>query len=328
MSWDSDDIKDELRKLGLKPFEIIRLFHPERKPIKDANISIGFTAFDEWVNDLPEPLQNPLRRAVANYRIAQADYRRHVAEQLALIGRKQVGRAVLAVIKSATHKLAIMPFRPQNDKDINADAFGFSQMKGTMLGFAVRDTTGHAVRDTNGAVIRGQGGGTPVIIDYSPDMWGKRGSAHLTGPGSEPDEVLLHELVHAGRELKGVESTRAVGNNDVDLLYENEEEFVAIVITNIYLSEKKQTRLRGTHAFNDKKVHGAVVGLEMDSLPDPKHFLLNAQGTTLEPSELMEKIRYRQPSLWQALVRIKPADAAFNPVRDWEPQRKVGLIDL
>jgi hypothetical protein len=44
------------------------------------------------------------------------------------------------------------------------------------------------------------------------------------------------------------------------------------------------------------------------------------------PTELLEKIRGRQPKLWHALVKLRKP--AFNPLRDWEPRRKDGLIDL
>jgi hypothetical protein len=67
---------------------------------------------------------------------------------------------------------------------------------------------------------------------------------------------------------------------------------------------------------------------KMDRLADPRHFLDNSQATTLPPSELMEKIRYRQRALWDALVKIGPSEASFNPVRDWEPQRMRGRIDI
>jgi hypothetical protein len=331
MSWDRDDLRRELSKLGVKPHEMFQLLHSDRRPIsKGSNISIGFTPLDEWLNDLDEPQQRPLRKALGKYRIEQASYRRHVAEQLALLQRKKTGRAVLAEVKAAAPlKLAIQPFRPSVDNEINADAFGFSSVHSTMAGLWVRDAEGHIVHDSEtGERILGLGGGSPAIIDYSPEMWGKSGSAHVSGPGSQPDEVLCHELVHAAREMKGVQSMRAVGDNDVDLLYENEEEFVAIVITNIYLSEKKQTKLRGTHHADVTRDHGKVTSVKMDRLADPRHFLGNSQGTTLPPTELMEKIRYRQRALWDALVKIGPSEAAFNPVRDWEPQRMRGRIDI
>ena len=42
----------------------------------------------------------------------------------------------------------------------------------------------------------------------------------------------------------------------------------------------------------------------------------------------MEKIRLRQNSLWNALLGIGPARAAFNPARDWEPRRAKVFIDI
>jgi hypothetical protein len=332
MSWGPDELRGELRRLGVNQHEMLRLLHPERRPIgKDfPNISIGFTDLLEWLNDLPAPQQRPLRKALGKYRLDQATYRRRVAEQLALIQRKKAGRAVMAEVKAAAPmKLAIHPFRPSVDHEVNADSFSPSPVHATAASLLVRDSAGRAVHDAAGDPVVGLGGGTPVIIDYSPDMWGKGGSAHASGPGMQADEVLCHELVHAGRQMKGLESNRALGANAVDKKYENEEEFVAIVVTNIYLSEKKQSKLRGTHDLKEvKDAQGDVVGIKADRLFQAQHFLQNWQGTTLPPSELMEKIRYRQRSLYDALLKIGPTEAAFNPMREWEPQRTRGRIDL
>src|SRR5262249_3186871 len=56
------------------------------------------------------------------------------------------------------------------------------------------------------------------------------------GPSMAPDQVLLHELVHSLREMEGhLNQVPTTGNN---VPYENQEEFLAILITNLYISEK------------------------------------------------------------------------------------------
>ena len=93
--------------------------------------------------------------------------------------------------------------------------------------------------------------------------------------------------------MKGIVHSKAVDSN-----YVNEEEFVAIVVANVYLSEKKQRFLRATHAFHDRRITRYVVGQKTDVLPDPEKFLDNPQKMSPPPYQLLEKIRVRQRTLW------------------------------
>ncbi len=71
------------------------------------------------------------------------------------------------------------------------------------------------------------------------------------------DEVLLHELVHSGRLLDGFEqgAHKLEPNPDDVVPYANEdsaayetiEEFMTILVSNIYLSEKGQKVFRASH---------------------------------------------------------------------------------
>ena len=83
------------------------------------------------------------------------------------------------------------------------------------------------------------------IIMFNPFMWNqktKRGTAGRDGPGSDADEVLFHELVHGLRYLVGVNATHNLLNND----YRDEEEFIAVVVSNIYLAERIRRRCAPT----------------------------------------------------------------------------------
>src|SRR5262249_48451504 len=71
--------------------------------------------------------------------------------------------------------------------------------------------------------------GSPVTLHYTPSMWG--------GPfAGGPDDVLLHELVHAMRQVQG--GMLALPTSGGNAGYDNDEEFLAILLTNIALSEK------------------------------------------------------------------------------------------
>jgi hypothetical protein len=61
-------------------------------------------------------------------------------------------------------------------------------------------------------------------------------------PGSWPDEVLLHEMLHGLRQMAGQQDMSAIG-----LEYDTMEEFYAILLTNIYTSERGRKRLRKNH---------------------------------------------------------------------------------
>jgi hypothetical protein len=319
MGYTHRELRSELRKLGKRDHEMAMLLHPQHKPLKDyPNIRIGYFGLASWLDDQPEPQQRPLRAALPKYVLAQSAYRKHTLEQFATLTKHDVSKAVLAEVKAANAwKLTLMPYRPKNDNDVNADSDAQRDRGSTWLGFPVRDTDGTIIP----GIGRGTGEGSSVTIDYSPEMWGTTGTAHFSGPASDPDDVLCHELVHAGRQMSGKEHTKAVDGH-----YNNEEEFVSIVVTNIYLSEKKQQKLRGSHRSIKTWDGDRIVARRHDVLPHPERFLENPQGISPSPMELMEKIRNRQPKLWHALVKLKKP--AFNPPRDWEPRRTNGLIDL
>jgi hypothetical protein len=85
-------------------------------------------------------------------------------------------------------------------------------------------------------------------VEIDPKNWmagslcNKDGSA-----GADADEVLLHEMLHAYRALAGHVRMDAC-QVAPDKQYDNIEEFWAIVVTNVYLSEKGKTLLRQDHA--------------------------------------------------------------------------------
>ena len=97
-----------------------------------------------------------------------------------------------------------------------------------------------------------------------------QGTAGIHGPALETDEVLFHELVHAARTINGVPGVGL----EVNKGYTNEEEYTAIVLSNVYLSEKGKRNFRAGHG------NRAV-------LPDPAGFLNNAQNVNLSPRDLI-----------------------------------------
>jgi len=119
--------------------------------------------------------------------------------------------------------------------------------------------------------------------------------------------VLFHELVHGCRRLNGV----PLGRSDVDKGYTSEEEYIAVVISNIYLSERRKKNYRVSHN-------------SFATLPDPEGFLDNAQNINLSPRKLLAEFKRRQLQFYLDLSRIPANRAAFNPVRQHYEERKAG----
>jgi hypothetical protein len=104
----------------------------------------------------------------------------------------------------------------------------------------------------------GTGAGSDTIVRYSPTTF-QGGSVCASGPGATPDEILLHEMTHGIRHMAGrAVREQVVGNPGMT----NYEEFVAIVVSNIYRSERGMTQLRRDHAgfsiLNDATTNPAV----------------------------------------------------------------------
>jgi hypothetical protein len=298
MAITREEVEGELRKLDKTDLEIKGLLDPEAKPTKDfPHISIGFHPLDEWLNLQPVPRQKPLRLALHRFALAQIDYRNEVLKQLGALGGRRTGKALLAEISGVSSKtVAIVP--TFTDDPFDADTHADDAVAATRLGFKERDQDGLSFPGP----ILGTGQGSDSTVHYTPVPKGTASS----GPGSLSDEILLHELVHAGRQVKGIQNFEAIHNGA-----QNEEEYLAIIVTNVYLSEKKQTKFRGPN-------HKAF-----DVLPQPERFLEGQRER-----QLMEKLRSGQNSLWGALINIDASEAAFDPPRAWEAQRAKVFIDI
>lgn len=90
-------------------------------------------------------------------------------------------------------------------------------------------------------------------VRFTPAIWIPGGvckTAVGNGLGADSDEVLLHEILHAYRKLRGTYNKMPLSQPDKS--YDNIEEFFAIVISNIYMSENGKTKFRKDHAGFDE----------------------------------------------------------------------------
>jgi hypothetical protein len=225
-----------------------------------------------------------------------------VTDQLDQVGKWPPGQVLLLMIKNQSDKITIVP-------DFISKVSGHNDVGGVPDSIAGATSIGMPVLDTvnweglPGGPGDGTGTGSDYTLNYSPELYGRKGTLNETYPGSDPDELLFHELVHAERSLEGVTYFMPVGNR-----YDNEEEYLAVVLTNIYLSSKGVLTLRGNH------YEGALIS--------PEKFLDNVQQVDEEPRMLLERFRLRQPTFFDMLA--KPALAKFNPVLQYGEELKSG----
>lgn len=128
-----------------------------------------------------------------------------------------------------------------------------------------------------------------VLVRYLPQAWtsGLRTRFYLTS-----DAVLVHELSHAVWMRHGpVANPPVQGFKDLS-------EFVAVLITNIYRSEKSETRLRASY--------------EGPGTSTPMTTRAQEQFATRYASQIDVLIK-RHPEFVQKLGRVR---AKFNPVRE------------
>jgi hypothetical protein len=115
--------------------------------------------------------------------------------------------------------------------------------------------------------------------------------------GYDPDTIIFHELIHASRQMRGVAEDTQVTKGYVDV-----EDFLAIVIANIYISEKGKSFLFGDHKGGQLK--------------QPQTFWNNGQKTNMTPRQLMLNFKAGQPDFYRDLVNVGPLGPPTDP-RNW-----------
>lgn len=239
-----------------------------------------------------------------------------VTDQLDRLKRLQPGRALMNAIGSRPHKIFIVPdFYSQVSGNNDVGGHPFSLPDATSVGMPIlwagRNAAEHAEDPWPSALSHattgsGTGVGTDYTLNYSPELYGRQGALHESYPGSDPDQMLFHELVHALRAVMGVTYSSPTNQH-----YDNEEEYLAIVLTNIYMSSQGAVTFRGDH----------YAGI----LQRPDQFLDNVQQVDMGPRMLLERFRLTQPDFFRDLAQITSGIARFNPVRQYNDELKAGI---
>jgi hypothetical protein len=222
----------------------------------------------------------------------------------------------MVAIGSQSHKIAIVPdFYSQVSGNNDVGGIPFSVPDATSVGMPILSSGRNAAEHgedpwpsalSNATTGSGTGVGSDYTLNYSPELYGRQGVLHESYLGSDPDQTLFHELVHALRAAVGVTYSSPTNQH-----YDNEEEYLAIVLTNVYMSSQGAATFRGDH----------YTGV----LQHPDQFLDNVQQVDMGPRMLLERFRLRQPDFFRDLAQIKSAFARFNPVREYNDELAAGI---
>jgi Effector protein len=203
---------------------------------------------------MPSFIQNDLKTAAPAYE-------RDTVNLLEQLRNTWTAWAVIAAIsaigKQNGRKMTIKPFN-KFDKDFNLDQNAYAApVNGTaatprgkpMEACSADPNTGvkagQVLTDPQGKPYIGTGAGSDTEIRYNALMWTQ--PADSTGParpGVDADEILLHEMIHGLRQMRGQSQCSGTWDNPG---YDTREEFVAILVSNLYRSEKLRSGLRSDH---------------------------------------------------------------------------------
>ncbi len=264
---------------------------------KARSIWIAYPQFADWKR-LFVPVLDPKRAKDAHWLRAKYDFMKSahetfVEKQLDAIAGKATGTTLLIQFHASPgYSVMIFPyvFAPDYADDEVANTIPVelyaATAKDRLMLPRLDDGSPFCTPKFDGTrICKGTGTGSAVdIFFWAADPLGLRGHTY------SEDEVLLHELVHALRMVSGVEYGSSVTGG-----YVNQEEFLAVLVMNMYRSNK------GLPLF-DYQLNRIDANTFLDTRISPT------------PRQLIRRLRDKQPSLFAAL---KSVQAPFNPVRQY-----------
>jgi len=269
-------------------------------------------------NSLPHPWY-PNIRVLLDIDDPQDDVGTMIA--LNTITGTQTGKILLGSINALGKKMDIRPYpsgmivniieRMTGRSSLNALTYPTNERNASMKYRPIlnsKDGSPPEQSDTDrrklAPILFGTGLGSDVEVFFSPKMWatvsqkcnnvlpGNAIPEQPCGAGALADEVLFHEMVHGLRQMMGIRHCAAMDGG-----YETFEEFVAVVVANIYISAKDGNEgLRANHQ-------------SFAALQDPSHF-----SDDPENRRNLERIHKEQPDLVKQLAT--KVNAPSNPFRD------------
>lgn len=277
--------------------------------------------FPEYPNILIHPGIFTSKNGNTEVTFSIENYETDVMTILTKLRNKWTGWAVMCeILRNSPRKMRVEPYldgmmalSPNDTKDqavkklkenFNATAGPTNWAKATPKGQAALSCGGPNQNQPIG--INGVGSGSDSIVNFTPAMWEPTdtaaafGAANAAGPGVKKDEILLHEMVHGMRQMTGTALCSATPDN-VGL--DTVEEFMAIVISNVYRSELGFTDLRADHRGFAKLP---------DIQTDPQKFLDHNKDQPTSNLKRMQQLKKEHPKLCENLAKVT---AKFNPFK-------------
>lgn len=288
MSWRSEVRDRVVAKYGQQAADVFKISVEDSKT--DPSIRLVFPDIFTFLDWYPEYRELDAAVLVNSVRAQKNKHFKDVNGVLAAIAQVQYsGVALLDEISMSGKKIHIKPYDNFKKKAFSATERATDRKAGRL-----KDAP---IDEDDPSKGTGTGTGSDSVVGYTAHLFGPNGTSGITGPGSSQAEALYHELVHATRVMRGASHMTKVNHG-----YHNEEEFLGVVITNIFSSESSLP-LRSSHE-------------EFATLQRPEKFLDNVQGTNLSPNTLLKRFYRGQRDFYKALANIPKAYANFNPVRD------------
>jgi hypothetical protein len=234
------------------------------------NIIVSYPTEEDW----RRLYDNLVVHEIALYTSMRQSHQRSVSTQLQIINATSSGRAVFSELSGAPHEVMIFPYDFQDSSSWRANTANFKTLGITTSHDSMHiRRRGMAVCGKNQATCRvAEGGGARPHIFFT--------ASRVLGSGNQSaDEILLHELLHAARYMRGLLMMIPMNGG-----YGNQEEFLAQVIENIYRSEKGRSPIN----------YGGA------PMSDPSGFLDSA----ISPSPRLAIGSLRSnPVLWSEIVK-------------------------
>jgi hypothetical protein len=168
-------------------------------------------------------------------------YEADISNTLDRLVRTWCGWSVINEIFYTQKSMVILPYHPSPEMgQFNAYAAPKDVRAATLKDTTALDKWGNL--PAPGQRVIGTGTGSDTEIRFSSATFSAAGAP--TGPGTSPDEILLHEMIHGLRQMQGRSAKESITGNPG---MQNYEEFAAITISNVYRSEKGLPQLRADH---------------------------------------------------------------------------------
>ena len=345
IAWDYQEYAAYIKKSGpmsasanllqanLKPYHAKGVNKPPR-------LFITYYSMPDWLDIFTfegfDLQKTPFASMVGRYKQSVQKHQKEVGDLLDQIVSTKSGQALLTEVCSTRFKVFVMPYYHYFKTMPGMNFFNavtrpimpteklFHISDGTVPNYEAAYERNAPLRDDDGNQLDGQKGmgtGANVALFFSAEIF-ETNNAPTEGAGFKSDEVLFHELVHVTRMFRGHMTSAPV---DGPANFGNIEEYLATVISNIYISEKGpgQPPLRGFYRVtpNVRRVTRAdgTVKRIVEPLPpnanvmtDPDHFAFKA-GANLLPRELMDVFQNTQKDFYSALAHLPKEKPKFNP---------------